>query len=134
MRSPRRRSVFRQEREHASMTDFKRSTVRLTHFGRKSGKPFTVTLWFAVLDDRVWIGSMSTDRSWVKNVRARGSADVDFGDGPRTARFKWVESARERERYGNAVLAKYPVLSRIIRLFTRGERCAFETDIKVAKG
>lgn len=115
--------------------DFKRSTVRVTHFGRKTGKPFTVTLWFAVIDGRVWIGSLTKDRSWVKNVRARGSADVDFGHGPRSARFKWVESPSERERYAAAVRAKYPIQSRVIGLFMRGgERCAFETDIQVPKG
>jgi deazaflavin-dependent oxidoreductase (nitroreductase family) len=116
------------------MTDYNRSTVRLTHFGRKSGKPFTVTLWFAVIDGRVWIGSLSQDRSWVKNVRARGSADVDFGDGPRTARFKWIDRETDRERYADAVRAKYPLQSRIIGFFSRGKkRAAFETDITVKK-
>jgi hypothetical protein len=29
-----------------------RQTVRLTHYGRKTGKPYKVTMWFVVDGDR----------------------------------------------------------------------------------
>ncbi|MGH9762189.1 MAG: nitroreductase/quinone reductase family protein, partial [Blastocatellia bacterium] len=44
-------------------------TVRLTHYGRKSGKPYQVTIWFAVDVDRVYLGTAKVDRQWVRNVQ-----------------------------------------------------------------
>src|SRR5690349_1382058 len=65
-------------------------TVRLTHYGRKSGKPYDVTIWFVKLDGTTWIGSLSSERGWVRNLRATGKAALDFGDGPRPVRAVWV--------------------------------------------
>jgi hypothetical protein len=31
-----------------------RQTLTLTHYGRKSGKPYDVTIWFAVEGDKVY--------------------------------------------------------------------------------
>ena len=113
------------------MNEYRRSTIRLTHFGRKSGKPFRVKIWFVVLDGRVWIGSLSRDRSWVKNVRAKGRAELDFGSGPRAASCRWVDRPSDLERFRRAVASKYPITARILDRFVRGERCAFETDVSV---
>jgi len=115
---------------------FDRSTVRLTHYGRKSGKPYTVTVWFTVLDGRVCVGSLGRTRSWVRNVRARGGCDLDFGTGPHAVKCRWVDDPETLERYSRAVLAKYGLRARLITLLTRWfskvERCVFETDVLAA--
>ena len=103
-------------------------TVRLTHYGRKSGKPFDVTIWFATLDGAPWIGSMNADRAWIRNLRANGKATLDFGSGPQSMRAIWVEDAATVKRYQDAIVAKYPFWSRIIGLLVRGERCAFRLE------
>ena len=46
----------------------KRSTLRLTHQGRKSGKAYEVTIWFAVEGDHLYLATMNAKRQWVRNV------------------------------------------------------------------
>jgi len=107
-------------------------TVRLTHYGRTSGKPYGVTIWFVNIDGTTWIGSLSTERAWVKNLRATGKAALDFGDGPRPVRAVWVDGANGVERYENAVRQKYPIVSRLLGRLVRGTRCAFLLEPVVA--
>lgn len=104
-----------------------RSTVVVTHRGRKTGQTYNVTLWFVEMDGHVWIGSLDSARPWVRNVRAAGNAEIDFGDGPRRFRCDWVADGGAIARFRDAVRAKHPILSRIIGLFQgRGcQRCAF---------
>lgn len=97
------------------------STLKLTHFGRKSGKSFQVTIWFAEIDGMLWIGSLDVDRNWVRNLRSTGRARVDFGSGARDVTAEFVENEAEKLRYRDAVASKYPILSRIIGLFVRGK-------------
>jgi len=103
-------------------------TVRLTHYGRKSGKPYGVTIWFVKIDGTTWIGSLSTERAWVKNLRATGKAALDFGDGPQAVRAVWVDGANGVHRYESAVRAKYPIVSWILGHLVRGTRCAFRLE------
>jgi deazaflavin-dependent oxidoreductase (nitroreductase family) len=103
-------------------------TVRLTHYGRKSGKPYDVTIWFVNLDGTTWIGSLSAERAWVKNLRATGKAALDFGDGPRSVRAVWDDSANAVERYQTAVREKYPIMGRLLGYVIRGRRCAFRVE------
>ena len=113
-------------------SQFDRSTITLKHFGRKTGKPYNVTIWFVVMDGKVWVGSLSHDRSWVKNVRATGRAELDFGSEQRPVKCRYAGDARDVQRFADAVKAKYPITSRILGVFFRGNRCAFETDLAAA--
>ena len=47
-----------------------RSTCRLTHRGRKTGRPYQVTIWFVVDGDTVYLATANATRQWVRNVRA----------------------------------------------------------------
>jgi deazaflavin-dependent oxidoreductase (nitroreductase family) len=109
-----------------------RSTAKLTHYGRKTGKPYSVTIWFVVIDGKVWIGSLKRERSWVKNVRAVERAELDFGLGPVLVTCRWAPSAAEIERFDQAVRRKYFIMSHIIGLFVKADPCAFETDLVAA--
>jgi deazaflavin-dependent oxidoreductase (nitroreductase family) len=97
----------------------RQSTLKLTHFGRKSGKPFDVTIWFAQIDGGLWIGSLDEDRGWVRNLRATGRARVDFGSGPLDVCAETVADEAGKARYSDAVLSKYPILGRVLRLLVR---------------
>jgi F420H(2)-dependent quinone reductase len=46
-----------------------KQTTRLTHYGRKTGKPHEVTIWFVLDDDRLYIGTANVKRQWVRNVQ-----------------------------------------------------------------
>jgi deazaflavin-dependent oxidoreductase (nitroreductase family) len=102
----------------------KQGTLKLTHFGRKSGKPFDVTIWFTEVGGELWIGSLDIDRGWVRNLRATGRARINFGDGVKDIATEFLDDDRARERYSAAIAAKYPILSRIIGLFVRGKKRA----------
>ena len=57
------------------------SVAILTHFGRSSGKPYRVKVWWVEIDGALWLGSLDATRSWVRNVRAKGHAEIDRGRG-----------------------------------------------------
>lgn len=99
----------------------RQSTLKLTHFGRKSGKAFDVTIWFCEIDGGLWIGSLDVERNWVRNLRKAGRARVDFGSGPVDVRPEFVEDEADKLRYRDAVASKYPILSRLIGLMVRGK-------------
>ena len=48
----------------------RKSTCRLTHYGRKSGQPYEVTIWFLVDGDTVYLTTMNMQRQWTRNVQA----------------------------------------------------------------
>jgi deazaflavin-dependent oxidoreductase (nitroreductase family) len=43
-------------------------TLRLTHFGRKTGQPHEVTIWFVFDGRRMYLATANVNRQWVKNV------------------------------------------------------------------
>lgn len=92
-----------------------KQTTLLTHYGRKSHKPFQVTIWFVVDGDRVYLGTASVKRNWVKNVQAdpriRFQVGGDSFSG--TARFL---AGEEHERAMRAIRRKYWMFSPIIHL------------------
>lgn len=99
----------------------RQGTLKLTHFGRRSGKPYDVKIWFADVGGELWIGSLDATRNWVRNLRFTGRGRVDFGDGPTDVVAEFLESEHDSRRYRQAVMAKYPVMSRVIGLFARGK-------------
>ena len=103
------------------------SIAILTHFGRRSGKPYRVPIWWVELDGLVWIGSLDTTRGWVRNVSATGRALLDRGSGPQAVRCDPVESASEVARFARAIKDKYPLLGRLLPLLFERKRCAFKT-------
>jgi deazaflavin-dependent oxidoreductase (nitroreductase family) len=57
-------------------------TCRLTHRGRKSGRPFEVTIWFLVDADTLYLTTMNMKRQWTQNVQV--NRDVAIRIGPET--------------------------------------------------
>lgn len=57
----------------------RRSTVRLTHYGRKSGKAYEVTIWFMVDGDKVYLGTANVGRQWVRNVKKTPRVRLSIG-------------------------------------------------------
>ncbi len=100
------------------------STLKLTHFGRKSGKLFDVTIWFVTIDGELWIGSLDEDRNWVRNLRANSRARVNFGGGVTEMHAEARRGVADLDRFRAAVQKKYPLLSRIIGLFVRNKKQA----------
>ncbi len=104
-------------------------TAVLTHYGRKTGRAYEVTIWFVSIDGRPWVGSQDRTPGWVRNVTANGNVELDTGKGPRAYRLSPETGGPDIERFERAVLAKYPLSGRLIRLLGlfsgRTAPCAF---------
>jgi len=101
------------------------STAVLTHYGRKTGRPYEIAVWFVEIDGALWVGSLDSCRAWVRNVKATGHATIDVGNGPVPVRCECCEGGPQFERFAEAVRGKYPIRSRLLTWLVRGKRCAF---------
>lgn len=92
-----------------------KQTTRLTHYGRKTGKPHEVTIWF-VLDDKLYIGTANVNRQWVRNVQKTPQIKLCIGgqDFNGTARF--LEDRGEHGRAMAAMRRKYWMYAPIMAL------------------
>jgi deazaflavin-dependent oxidoreductase (nitroreductase family) len=92
-----------------------KQTTRLTHYGRKTGKPHEVTIWF-VLDDKLYIGTANVNRQWVRNVQKTPQIKLCIGgqDFNGTARF--LADRGEHDRAMAALRRKYWVYAPIMAL------------------
>ena len=57
----------------------RKSTCRLTHYGRKSRRPYEVTIWFLVDGDTVYLTTMNMQRQWTRNVQANPKVLLRMG-------------------------------------------------------
>ena len=57
----------------------RKSTCRLTHYGRKSGQAYEVTIWFLVDGDTVYLTTMNMQRQWTRNVQANSRVLLRVG-------------------------------------------------------
>lgn len=84
-----------------------RQTLTLTHYGRKSGKPYNVTTWFVLDEEKFYIGTANVSRQWVRNVQKTPQIKLAIGgeafDG--TARF--LADRAEHEHAMAAIRRKY---------------------------
>ena len=46
--------------------------IHLTTRGRRSGKPHTVEIWFAVRDGKVYLSHEGKEADWMKNIKKNG--------------------------------------------------------------
>jgi deazaflavin-dependent oxidoreductase (nitroreductase family) len=84
-----------------------RKTLRLTHYGRKSGKPYEVTIWFVVDGERVFLGTANKNRQWVKNVQKTPRVILRVGDQTFEGEARFLSNSAERDRVLAMVRRKY---------------------------
>jgi len=93
-----------------------KQTTTLTHYGRKTGKPYDVTIWFVLDRDKLYIGTANVKRQWVRNVQKtpqiKLSVSGETFEG--TARFLAVRA--EHERAMAAIRRKYWMFRPLIAL------------------
>ncbi len=54
-------------------------TLTLTHYGRKSGRPYNVKIWFVVDEDKVYIGTVDVSHDWIRNVQKTARVRLCIG-------------------------------------------------------
>ncbi len=104
-----------------------RSTCRLTHYGRKTGRPYQVTIWFVVDGDDVVVSTARASRQWVRNVRVRPDVVLEV-DGERFAgTVERLDDPADERRVMDLVAGKYwyvkpfVVLARLVGFDPKGD-------------
>ena len=93
-----------------------RSTLILTHYGRKSGKPHEVKIWFVVDGDKVFIGTADVRHQWVKNVQKNPRIRLSVGGEKFEAEARFLDDAAERDRALAAAGRKYWMYAPVLPL------------------
>ena len=93
-----------------------KQTLILTHYGRKSGKPYEVQIWFVVDGDKVFIGTANLERQWVRNLQKNPRIKLSVGGEKFEAEARFIADPAERDRALAAMARKYWVYSPIFAL------------------
>jgi deazaflavin-dependent oxidoreductase (nitroreductase family) len=93
-----------------------KQTTRLTHYGRKTGKPHEVTIWFVLDDDKLYIGSANVNRQWVRNVQKTPKIRLSIGGETFDGKARFITNRAEHERAMTAIRRKYWMFRPIIEL------------------
>jgi deazaflavin-dependent oxidoreductase (nitroreductase family) len=93
-----------------------KQTTRLTHYGRKTGKPYEVTIWFVLDEDKLYIGTANANRQWVRNVRKTPQVKLSMGGETFSGTARFLTDRAEHERAMAAIRRKYWVFLPIIGL------------------
>ena len=92
-----------------------KQTTRLTHYGRKTGKPHEVTIWFVLDDDKLYLGSANINRQWVRNVQKTPMIKLSIGAETFEATLVSTDRA-EHERAMTVIRRKYWMFRPIMEL------------------
>ena len=93
-----------------------KQTTVLTHYGRKSGRPHQVTIWFVVAGDRVYLGTANANRNWVKNVQKTPKIRLVIGGETFEGTAHVLSERAEHENAMRAIRRKYWMFRPIIEL------------------
>jgi deazaflavin-dependent oxidoreductase (nitroreductase family) len=84
-----------------------RQTLRLTHYGRKTGKPHELTVLFVVDGERVLIGTANVSRQWVRNVQKTPRVGLSIGGEKFAGEARFLTDHTEHRRAQSRVRRKY---------------------------
>jgi deazaflavin-dependent oxidoreductase (nitroreductase family) len=82
-------------------------TLKLTHHGRKTGKPYEVVIWFMVEGDRLYLATANVNRNWVRNVKKDPKVLLRAGGETFSGEVREMTDASEREHVQGLVQQKY---------------------------
>lgn len=97
----------------------KQSIVNLTTVGRKSGKKFTVKIWFVVADEHaVYVQHVTAPANWCKNLAKNPEVELDFGAGPLAGRATVIADPPRAQQVLGLFRNKY-FFARFLQFFGR---------------
>ena len=91
-------------------------TTTLTHYGRKTGRPHEVTIWFVLDDDKLYIGTANVNRQWVRNLQKTPKVTLFIGDETFEGNARFLADRSEHERAMAAIRRKYWIFRPLIAL------------------
>ena len=93
-----------------------RQTLRLTHYGRKTGRPYEVTIWYLVDGDNLYLVTFNRNRNWVRNVKSRPAISLRIGEEVFNGDVREITDPQEREKVRALMDRKYWFTIPILRL------------------
>jgi deazaflavin-dependent oxidoreductase (nitroreductase family) len=84
-----------------------KQTTTLTHSGRKTGKPYEVTIWFVLDGDKLYIGTANVNRQWVRNVQKTPKIRLSMGGETFEGNARFLTERAEHECAMAAIRQKY---------------------------
>src|SRR5204863_2379712 len=93
-----------------------KQTTTLTHYGRKTGNPHEVTIWFVLDSDRLYIGTANVNRQWVRNVQKTPKVKLSIGGEIFSGTARFLSDRAEHERAMAAIRRKYWMFRPLIAL------------------
>ena len=93
-----------------------KQTLRLTHYGRKTGRPYEVTIWYLVDADKLYLVTFNQNRNWVRNVKSRHAISLRIGEEVFNGDVREITDPQEREKVRALVDRKYWFTIPILRL------------------
>jgi deazaflavin-dependent oxidoreductase (nitroreductase family) len=84
-----------------------RPTLKLTHYGRKSGKSYVVTIWFVVDDGKFYIGTANVNHQWVRNVQKTPQIKLSIEGETFEGTARFLVDRAEHEQAMAAIRRKY---------------------------
>ena len=93
-----------------------RQTLRLTHYGRKTGRPYEVTIWYLVDADKLYLVTANASRNWVRNVKARHAISLRIGEEVFNGDVREITDPQEREKVNALVEHKYWFVVPMLRM------------------
>ena len=91
-------------------------TTTLTHYGRKTGKPHEVTIWFILDDDKLYLGTANVKRQWVRNVQKTLKIRLSVAGEKFEGNARFLADRAEHERAMAAIRRKYWMFRPLIAL------------------
>jgi len=93
-----------------------KSTLILTHYGRKSGKPYEVKIWIVVDGDKVFIGTANVEHQWIRNVQKNPRIKLSVSGEKFEAEARFLDDPAKRDRALAAAGRKYWMYSPVFAL------------------
>jgi deazaflavin-dependent oxidoreductase (nitroreductase family) len=93
-----------------------KQTTTLAHIGRKTGKPYEVTIWFVLEGDKLYIGTANANRQWVRNVQKTPEIRLSMGGETFSGKARFLTNRAEHGRAMAAIRRKYWMFRPIIDL------------------
>jgi deazaflavin-dependent oxidoreductase (nitroreductase family) len=84
-------------------------TTTITHYGRTTGKPYRVKIWFTVDGDHINLQTMDMRRQWVKNVLHNPKISLRMGNEEFAGEASPVTDPVEMKRVVELMKRKYPI-------------------------
>ena len=112
------------------------STLVMTHYGRKTGKAYHVTIWFLVEGEKMFLATANIDRQWTRNVMKRPEVELQAGAEKFKGKVRPITDRAERQHVMDLVARKY-IAARVFMWLTpilfalfQDRRAAFEVAIE----